>query len=86
MTEHPNALLALKNAWSGVVAANERMRELESSVLALSQETPVEQLDLAEFHGAVMAHATAVMALRGLIEELQRRRQPGESGPAPDEA
>lgn len=75
MTEHPNALLALKNAWSGVVAANERMRELESAVLALPPDTPVEQLDLSEFHGAVAAHATAVMALRGLIEELQRRSQ-----------
>jgi hypothetical protein len=76
MTEHPNALLALKNAWSGVVAANERLRELESAVVALPADTPVEQLDLNEYHGAVSAHATAVMALRGLIEELQRRRQP----------
>jgi hypothetical protein len=74
MTEHPNALLALKNAWSGVVAANERMRELESAVIALPAGTPVEQLNLDEFHGAVEAHANAVMALRGLIEELQRRK------------
>ena len=76
MTEHPNALLALKNAWSGVVAATDRMRELEAVVLALPADTPVEQLDLQEFRGAVMAHATAVMALRGLIEELDRRRAP----------
>ena len=74
MSEHPNALVALKNAWSGVVAANERMRELETAVLALSPDTPVEQMNLGEFHGAVAAHANAVMALRGLIEELQRRQ------------
>jgi hypothetical protein len=74
MPEHPNALLALKNAWSGVVAANDRLRELESAVLALPPDTPVEQMDLNEFHGAVAAHAIAVMALRGLIEELQRRQ------------
>ena len=74
MSEHPNALLALKNAWSGVVAANERMRELESTVLALPPDTPVEQVNLGEFHGVVAAHANAVMALRGLIEELQRRQ------------
>ena len=75
MTEHPNALLALKNAWSGVVAATDRIRELEGTVLALPADTPVEQLDLQEFRGVVMAHATAVMALRGLIEELDRRRE-----------
>ena len=74
MSEHPNALLALKNAWSGVVAANDRLREFESTVLELSPDTPVDQIDLREFHGAVAAHANAVMALRGLIEELQRRQ------------
>jgi hypothetical protein len=76
MTEHPNALLALKNAWSGVVAANDRLRELEAAVLALPADLPVEQVDLQEYRGAVTAHATAVMALRGLIEELERRREP----------
>ena len=76
MTEHPNALLALKNAWSGVVAAGDRLRELEAAVLALPADTPVEQVDLQEFRGAVTGHATAVMALRGLIEELERRREP----------
>jgi len=76
MTEHPSALLALQNAWSGVVAAGDRMRELERAVLALPADTPLEGLDLTEFHRAAAAHALAVMALRGLIEELQRRGQP----------
>jgi hypothetical protein len=73
MTEHPNALLALKNAWQGVVAASDRVRELAPAVQALPDGADVSQIDLEGFHNAALAQSIAVMALRGLIEELRRR-------------
>lgn len=73
MSEHPNALLALKNAWNGSVAASERVRELAPAVQALPDGTDVSQIDLEAYHNAALAQSIAVMALRGLIEELRRR-------------
>ena len=73
MSEHPNALLALKNAWNGAVATSERVRELAPAVQALPEGTDVSQIDLETYHNAALAQSNAVMALRGLIEELRRR-------------
>jgi hypothetical protein len=73
MTEHPNALLALKHAWNGAVAASDRVRELQSAVQAVPDTADVAELDLETFHSAALAQSNAVMALRGLIEELRRR-------------
>jgi hypothetical protein len=73
MTEHPNALLALKHAWNGAVAASDRVRELLPEVQAVPDTADVAELDLETFHSAALAQANAVMALRGLIEELRRR-------------
>jgi hypothetical protein len=74
MSDESNALLALKNAWTGAIAASDRLRELAPSVQALPEATSLADLDLESYHTVTMAQANAVMALRGLIEELKRRR------------
>jgi len=74
MSDESNALLALKNAWAGALAASDRVREFGASVQGLPEATPLADLDLETYHAVTMAQANAVMALRGLIEELKRRR------------
>ena len=73
MSENPGALLALKNAWNGAVAASERVREMASGVSALPDTGEVSAADLETFHQVALAQSNAVMALRGLIEEMRRR-------------
>ncbi len=75
MSEDTSALLALKHAWSGAVSASDAVRELAPAVLALDDATPVQDLDLEAYHRVAMAQSIAVLALRGLVEQLQRRRQ-----------
>jgi hypothetical protein len=70
-----SAVMALKNAWNGVVAASERMRELGPSVQSLPDGTAVKDLDLETYHTVAMAQANAAMALRGLVEQLQQKAQ-----------
>ena len=72
MSNETNALLALKNAWSGAIAASERLRELAPSVAGLAEDVDVTTLDLEAYRRVAIAHATASQALRGLIEQLQR--------------
>ena len=74
MSEDSNMLMALKNAWAGAIAASDPVRELAPSVAALQEATPVTALDLDAYHRVTLAQANAVMALRGLIEQLQRLR------------
>lgn len=76
MSNETNALLALKNAWNGAIAASDRLRELAPSVAALAEETDVRTLDLEAYHHATMAQAIAAQALRGLIEEFRRQAAP----------
>ena len=66
-----NAVMALKNAWSGAVAASDRIRDLEPAVLALPGDTVVSALDLETYHRLTLTQANAVMALRGLVEQLK---------------
>ena len=68
-----NAMMALRNAWNGAVATSERIRDLGPQVQALPDTADLAQLDLETYHNAVLAQANAVMALRGLIEELRRK-------------
>jgi len=68
-----SAVMALKNAWNGVVAASDRVREVAPSVQGLSDDTAVKDLDLETYHKVAMAQANAVMALRGLVEQLQQK-------------
>lgn len=73
MSNETNALLALKNAWTGAIAACDRLRELAPSIEALPEDTHVKTLDLEAYRVVVTAQASATLALRGLIEELQRQ-------------
>jgi hypothetical protein len=74
MSDESNALLALKNAWTGAVSASSLVRDAAPSVLALPEDTPLSSLDLDTFHHAALTQANAAQALRGLIEELRRHR------------
>lgn len=73
MNEDPNAVLALKNAWTAVVDASTGVRELAPAVAALNETAPLTAADLDAFHRVTLAQSIAVMALHGLIEQLQRR-------------
>jgi hypothetical protein len=70
-----NALLALKNAWNGAVAASDEVRALAPAVAGLSETTPLGDLDLDTYDRLTFAQANAVMALRGLVEQLRRVRE-----------
>ena len=74
MSDESNALLALKNAWNGAIAASDGVRDLAPSVSELAPDTHLADLDLETYHRVTMAQANAVMALRGLIEQLERKR------------
>jgi hypothetical protein len=70
-----NPLLALKNAWNGAVAASDEVRALAPAVAGLAADTPLAQLDLDTYDRLTFAQANAVMALRGLVEQLRRIRE-----------
>ena len=71
MPNETNALLALKNAWTGAIAASDRLRELAPAVENLPENADVTTLDLDAYRDAALAQSIASLALRGLIEELQ---------------
>jgi len=72
MSNETNALLALKNAWNGAIAASDRLRELAPALGALAEDTDVATIDLETYRQATLAHAIAAEAVRGLVEQLQR--------------
>lgn len=76
MSDDTNAVMALKNAWAGAVAASAAVEGLNAAVQALPDETTVDRLDLERYHQAALAQANAVEALRGLIEQLRERLAP----------
>ena len=49
------------------------MREVAALVQGLPDETAVKELDLETYHKVAMAQANALMALRGLVEQLQQK-------------
>jgi hypothetical protein len=59
-------VVALQNAWNGAVAAADRLRTLAPG------DAPTDA-DLEALHNAALADANALMALRGLIEQLRRK-------------
>ena len=73
MSQDSNDLLALQNAVQGVLAASDRVRELAPVMAGLPPSASLKDLDLAEFHNVAMAQAIAAQALRGYVEELQRK-------------
>ena len=70
-----NALLALKNAWHGAVAAADEARALGTAVAAIPASTPLADLDFDTYERVARAQANAVMALVGLLEQLRRARE-----------
>ena len=76
MSNETNALLALKNAWSTAIAASDRLRALAPALEAAAPETDVASLDLEAYKDAVAAQAIATLALKSLIEEVQRKSTP----------
>ena len=72
-----NAVMALKNAWKGAVSASAEANGMTETVMNLPDGASVGDLDLDAFHRVTFAQANAVMALRGLIEELRRKRETG---------
>ena len=70
-----NTVLALKNAWNGAVAASDEVRAAAPTVSGLPEGTSLAELDLDTYDRLTFAQANAVMALRGLVEELRRRRE-----------
>jgi hypothetical protein len=75
MTDDANALMALQNAWNGALAASDRLRELAPAVQSLTEASPMTALDFDTYGAVSLAHANAAQALRGLVEELRRRRE-----------
>jgi hypothetical protein len=80
MTQDRDALLALKNAWTGAIASADRLREVGPAVLDLPPTAALADLDLERCATVALAHANAAQALRGLLEEL--RRKAGSVSPA----
>ena len=74
MNEDLNAVLALKNAWTGAVETSDAVRDLAPSVMGLGDDVTLAGLDLETYHRRALAQSIAVMALRGLIEQLRRKR------------
>ncbi|MEI6244355.1 MAG: hypothetical protein WCQ64_04835 [Acidobacteriota bacterium] len=72
-----NAVLALQNAWNGVVSASAAVEKMAPAVAALPETTLVDSLDLETYRKVTLAQASAIMALCGLVEELQRKRESG---------
>jgi hypothetical protein len=85
MSDDSNALVALKNAWTGAVAASDQVREFAPSVLGLTDASSLADIDLDACHRVTLAQSNAVMALRGLVEQLRRKREQdsGSGGAAP---
>ena len=74
--DEANAVMALKNAWLGVVTSSQELANLAPAVEGLPEDTTLASLDFETYHRLVAAHANAVMGLRGLIDELKRQAQP----------
>ena len=75
MSDASNAVMALKNAWNGAVAACDAVREMAPAVAALPEADGLEPLDLEHYYRVAASQAMAVVSLRGLIEDLQRLRE-----------
>jgi hypothetical protein len=71
--DEASAVAALKNAWLGVVTSAAAVTDLSPSVQGLPDDAPIASLDFETYHRVVGAHANAVMALRGLLDEVKRK-------------
>lgn len=71
--DEANAILALKNAWQGAVTSARELEQHLAGVQGLGAEATVKGLDFETYYRVSSAHATAAMALRGLVDELQKK-------------
>lgn len=71
--DEANGVLALKNAWLGVTTSAEALQTAGPGVQNLAAETTLKELDFENWRALVGGHANAVMALRGLLDELERQ-------------
>jgi len=71
--DEENAVMALKNAWLGAVNTGQEMTAASSAVQALPDDTPIASLDFDAYHRILAAHANAVMAVHGLVDELKAK-------------
>ncbi len=69
--DEENAVMAFKNAWLGAVTSAEELRKMAPAVEGLPADTPVASLDFDGYHRVLGAHANAVMAVRGLLDDLK---------------
>jgi hypothetical protein len=75
MSEETNALLALQHAWQGAVDTAGALEAAGAALHQLDAATPVSSLPLDDYHRLALANANAAQALRGLIEQLQRKAE-----------
>lgn len=73
MTQDRDAVLALRNAWAGVLTSADRLREIGPGVMDLPPTAALTDVDLEACAAAALAHANAAQALRGLLEQLRRK-------------
>ena len=73
MSNETNALLAFKNAWNGAIASADRLREFSAVIQGLPEDTDPATLDFETYQRVSLGHSNAAMALRGLLQELQRQ-------------
>jgi len=74
--DEANAVLALKNAWLGVVTTAQELVAMAPAVDGLPEDTPVASLDFETYQRLTAAHAGAVAGLRGLLDDLKRKAEP----------
>lgn len=73
-----SATLAFKNAWLGAVTSAETLAEMAPAIGALPEDAPVASLDFESYQRVLAAHANAVMAVRGLLDDLQSKLEKAE--------
>ena len=74
--DEESAVLAFKNAWLGAVTSAEELARMAPAVEALPEDTSVASLDFEGYHRVLGAHANAVMAVRGLLDDLKSKTEP----------
>ena len=66
-----NAVMAFRNAWLGAVTSAGELQKMAPAGAALPADTPVTSLDFDGYHRVLAAHANAVNAVRGLLDDLK---------------
>jgi hypothetical protein len=73
--DEANALMAFKNAWLGAITTGEEVVKLGPSVAGLPDDTPIAALEYDTYYRILGAHANALMAVRGLLDDLNPKEE-----------